>query len=404
MAGGSGDMPDLMAMGEQYWKAWTDFAQNAMQGQSMDWRDPVQAFSRAAGPLGGEAGHAVDALVEQGQRYLGFLQSAAGRMGVGESMSPPNLAEMWKQNIGADNALVDAIRAVSSEGARGFEQIADEIRPALEQARGEWLKTLSTPAFGYSREQQERMQALIRAHSEFETAQAAYHALLMKASQRGMEYFEERLADRAEPGRQLESARAVYDLWVDAAEQAYAEVALSPEFRKVYGDMVNAQMRVKARAQDEVNRQAAQFGLPTRSELDGTHEKIRDLRRELRALRKHLEELESAPASESADAAGARTARGSRPEVRKSAAGARRASRAAAGKPAAARPAKARKSSARAAPAKRARVALVDATDVAPKRVKTRAAAKRGASGSSNKAGKAKPASARGKTKKSRGA
>ena len=55
MAGGSGDMPDLMAMGEQYWKAWTDFAQNAMQGQSMDWRDPVQAFSRAAGPLGGMA-------------------------------------------------------------------------------------------------------------------------------------------------------------------------------------------------------------------------------------------------------------------------------------------------------------------------------------------------------------
>src|SRR5690606_2427999 len=102
-----------------------------------------QAFSRAAGPMGEEAGHAVDALVEQGQRYLGFLQSAASRMGAGQAMNPPNLAELWKQNLGADNALADAIRAVSAEGARGFEQMADEVRPMLEQARGEWLKSLS---------------------------------------------------------------------------------------------------------------------------------------------------------------------------------------------------------------------------------------------------------------------
>jgi hypothetical protein len=159
----------------------------------------------------------------------------------------------------------------------------------LEQARGEWMKSLSTPTFGYSREQQERMQALLRAHSEHEAATAAYHALLAKAGQRGMEYFEEKLAERSEPGRQIESARALYDLWVDAAEEAYAQIALSPEFRAAYGEMVNAQMRLKARVQDEIGRHAASMGLPTRTEMDGTHEKIRDLRRELRALRKQLD-------------------------------------------------------------------------------------------------------------------
>lgn len=279
----------MLAMGQQFWNAWTDLAQGVAQGKSADWSDPMQAFSKAAGPLGGEAAHAVDALAEQGQRYMAFLQSAASRMGMQDPMQAPDLAQLWRHNMAEGNPVLDALRATVSEGARGFEQLAQDIRPMLEQARSEWMKSLSTPTFGYSREQQERMQALLRAQSEHEAATAAYHALLAKAGQRGMEYFEEKLAERSEPGRQIESARALYDLWVDAAEEAYAQIAMSPEFRTAYGEMVNAQMRLKARVQDEIGRHAASMGLPTRAELDGTHEKIRDLRRELRALRQQLD-------------------------------------------------------------------------------------------------------------------
>ena len=291
MAAFGKDGPDPLAMGQQFWNAWTELAQGAAQGKAPDWTAPMHAFSKASSPLGGEAAHAVDALAEQGQRYMAFLQSAASRLGMADPMKTPDLANLWRQSVAEGNPILDALRAAVSEGARGFEQLGQDIRPMLEQMRGEWLKTLSLPTFGYSREQQERMQGLLRAQNEYDAATAAYHALLAKASQRGMEYFEEKLAERSEPGRQVESARALYDLWVDAAEEAYAQVAMSPEFRAAYGEMVNAQMRLKASVQAEIGRHAASMGLPTRSELDGTHEKIRDLRRELRALRQQLDAM-----------------------------------------------------------------------------------------------------------------
>src|SRR6185312_15381523 len=75
---------------------------------------------------------------------------------------------------------------------------------------------------------------------------------------------------------------ALYDLWVDAAEESYAEIALSREFREIYGALVNAQMRVRSQMQQEVERIATDFGMPTRSELDSIGQRLHDLRRELR--------------------------------------------------------------------------------------------------------------------------
>src|SRR4051812_1440821 len=117
---------------------------------------------------------------------------------------------------------------------------------------------------------------------DYQEQNGRYNALILKASQRGFELFESKLAAREEPGRQIDSLRALYDLWVDAAEEGYAEVALSPEFRQVYGELVNAQMRMRSQIQQEVERIATDFGMPTRSELDSIGQRLHDLRREVR--------------------------------------------------------------------------------------------------------------------------
>ncbi len=142
-----------------------------------------------------------------------------------------------------------------------------------------WLRV---PAFGFLREHQEHYQKMAVALVEYQEQTSRYNALIMKASQRGFELFESKLAAREEPGRQIDSLRALYDLWVDAAEEAYAEIALSPEFREVYGELVNAQMRVRSQIQQEVERIATDFGMPTRSELDSIGQRLHDLRREVR--------------------------------------------------------------------------------------------------------------------------
>ena len=142
------------------------------------------------------------------------------------------------------------------------------------------------PAFGFAREQQERWQALAAAQLDYQERSSAYNALMLKAAQRAYEVFEDKLAARAQqPDAQLKSARALFDLWIDAAEEAYAEIALSPEFRKVYGALVDAQMRVRAGVQQQVEQAAGQLGMPTRTEVDAAHKKIAELERQVRRLR-----------------------------------------------------------------------------------------------------------------------
>ena len=82
--------------------------------------------------------------------------------------------------------------------------------------------------------------------------------------------------------------RDSYDVYVDAAEEGYAEIALSDEFREAYGAMVDAQMRVRQMVQGEVERSTASMGMPGRTELDSVHKRVHDLRRRVANLEEQL--------------------------------------------------------------------------------------------------------------------
>ena len=145
------------------------------------------------------------------------------------------------------------------------------------------------PAFGFTREHQERLQAFAQAQLRWQDALANYNALMPKTSQDAYARFESKLAEREVPGRQLGSVRALFDLWVDAAEEAYAQVALSPDYRKAYGELVNAQMRLRADVQAIAEQGANLLGMPGRTEIDSAHRKIAELERQLRRMQRKAE-------------------------------------------------------------------------------------------------------------------
>ena len=184
--------------------------------------------------------------------------------------------------------------------------MSENLMPFLAQAKQEGMSWLQVPAFGYAREHQEHSQKMLVAFAEYQEALKHYNALILKSSQRSFGIFEDKLAERSEPGRQIDSMRALYDLWVDSAEEAYAEIALSDEFRKVYGDVVNAQTRVRSHIQQEVERVGTDLGMPTRTELNSVHKRLHELRRkfhdlnaadastQIDALRAEVQELKQA--------------------------------------------------------------------------------------------------------------
>jgi len=156
---------------------------------------------------------------------------------------------------------------------------------------------LGQPTFGFAREHQERWQQLALAQMDYQQHEQAYNALMGEAARNAFVRFEARLAERTEPGKQLDSARALFDLWIDAAEDAYAQVALSERFREAFGAKVNSQMRLRAALQAEIEQVTQMLGMPTRTEVDAAHRKIVQLEREMRRVRDALDTGNIAPRS-----------------------------------------------------------------------------------------------------------
>lgn len=311
-AGGAGfGMPgDAEAMARQWMNAFGD-AMRAFGGQPQAPQDPWQAtfdtWSRMAG-VGrrDEAADMVERFSMQARQWLGMMQQVAGQF-AGRDASPTDIASAWKQAMGGQgsNPFAALFEGMAGRGQAGFEQWHAQAAPMINAMMGsmlmgglrqEGLGLLRLPAFGMNREHQERLQALAAAQIELQERNDAYNQLMLGIGQDAFVRFERKLSERSEPGRQLKSARALFDLWIDAAEEAYAEVALSHEFRKRYGELVNAQMKVRAGIQREVELFCDLFGMPGRTEVDAAHRRIAELERQVRRLRTAAPQAQAKPA------------------------------------------------------------------------------------------------------------
>ncbi|MDR3386181.1 MAG: class III poly(R)-hydroxyalkanoic acid synthase subunit PhaE [Rudaea sp.] len=309
---------DWQALQSQYWSAWSDATRRAT-GQAppanTPWHEGMEQWSRMFGESGKQS-ETADRLMSSAKNYVALMQSMLAAASAKNAGAAPMQA--WTDALrsgfnlpGVDAALLDnpmaaMLKGISGQGAHGFDAMSETLMPFLAQARQEGMSWLQAPAFGYAREHQEHYQKMLVAFAEYQEALKHYNALILKSSQRSFGIFEDKLAERSEPGRQIDSMRALYDLWVDSAEEAYAEIALSDEFRKVYGDVVNAQTRVRAQIQQEIERVGTDLGMPTRSELNSVHKRLHELRRkfhdlnasdssvQVEALRAEVQELRQA--------------------------------------------------------------------------------------------------------------
>jgi polyhydroxyalkanoate synthase subunit PhaE len=283
---------DFESLAKQYWNFWGDALRQGAMGNmpssatAPGWQQAVDWWSQLLPGGSAQVNDTVERFNRQARDWFGQMQQVAAQF-AGRDHNPTDITQAWRQALGAHggaNPFADIFRAMQGHGQHGVEGWIEQAKPYLDAMQHEGARWLHLPAFGPAREHQERWQKLAQAQQECQHQQNEYNALMMKAAQRAFEIFEEQLTTRIEPGRQVDSARALFDLWIDAAEQAYAEAALSPEFRKVYGAVTNAQMRLRLAVQKEVEQICGLFGMPTRTEVDSAHRKIVELERALRRV------------------------------------------------------------------------------------------------------------------------
>lgn len=262
-------------------------AQKSLQAWQDMWTHAVG--QAGAGAMPGAAGMADN---EAATRVLDGLKGYVG----------------WMENLGAASAATpggvnwaDALaQAFGGAGSQPFSEAFGQL-PGMDQMDPQaWQQqfskfmapgqraadaAFSLPAFGLAREQQEQSQALARAWAEYLQQSARYQALVARVGREAAGRVQDKLGEHEEPGRQIDSLRGLYNLWVDAAEDAWAEIAMSDEYREIYGAMTNAQMRVRQLVQQQTAEIAGQLGLPTRDEVDSLGRRLQELRRELASLR-----------------------------------------------------------------------------------------------------------------------
>ncbi len=310
-SGGPGNAGDFEAMARQYWNAWGQAMRQGGLGIAApqpagQWQQAVDWWSQLMPSGPSQANDAVARFNQQASQWFGQMQQVAAQF-AGQDNSASEIGQAWRRAMGADAdnpfpgmLFPDMFKAMRGQGAHGLDEWLDQVKPYLEGFQHQSQRWQQLPAFGQYREHQERWQALQLAQQNYQQQTEAFNALMMKCAQRAFDVFEDKLTAHEEPGRQLTSARALFDLWIDSAEQAYADIALSAEFREVYGTLTNAQMRLRAAIQLEVEHLTGLFGMPTRTEIDSAHRKIADLERALRraasASARPVAERKAAPA------------------------------------------------------------------------------------------------------------
>lgn len=282
MVGGT-DGNDFEASLRNCWENWQQAMNPTGGGARFPWRESLEQWTQMLGasvPM--QAPGFGTQFQQQAGDWLGTMQQVAAGF-AGRDSSAADVASAWREAVQGQG---DAMLRWMLDAARGGHAMADQpwlrdIAQAVQTGFGhaDWL---NAPAFGPAREHQARWQALLKMQRDYQQSVEQYVDSIRGALEDAFHRFEEKLTDHETPGSQLTSARAMFDLWIDAAEEAYASVALSEDFQRVYAELANAQMRLQAATRHELERACEVLGVPTRTEMDSAHRRIAELERLLR--------------------------------------------------------------------------------------------------------------------------
>lgn len=131
------------------------------------------------------------------------------------------------------------------------------------------------PALGYSREYQEIGRRMLHLTAQF---QRRYAEFLQHSADIGQSAFQATQRRASKDDTLLASPAAIYDAWIDCAEEAYAQAAHGEPFARLLADLCNILSGFKIERGKLLEALARQFDWPSRAEVDSLHRQVGILR------------------------------------------------------------------------------------------------------------------------------
>jgi polyhydroxyalkanoate synthase subunit PhaE len=200
----------------------------------------------------------------------------------------------WQAFSDAARSYLDSINASST--SKAAQQFSDFLREQFGRYSQAWgfahtppagapisADPLSqTPAFGATREHQQRAQRIVDVSQRMGDAQRRLQRLWSDVLRDAATKFVSQLKPLPSGGATADSLRQLYDAWIDCAEDAYASVAHGEAFCQAQADFANAASQWRLEQQANIEHWSKFLDLPTRSEINSLTRRLRAVEEQLR--------------------------------------------------------------------------------------------------------------------------
>lgn len=236
-----------------------------------------------------------------------------------EKLSKPWLEAMNSAPMSGmmGNMMSMPMMGQADAGSNGLKQLTSSYWGAFEKTVAPYVES---PTFGYSREYDAKVRRAFGSWVSLQRANAEYQLLMADIAAKAFEKVMRDLAENAQKGATIGSYKELVNQMISTSDEVFLESFRGEEYIKTQGQLLNAAMahKINERELTEVFLEAQ--GMPTRTELDETHQTIYELRKELRTLRRDIKTLreDSEPSSGPKPAKKSNTRRTSKAKTRTS--------------------------------------------------------------------------------------
>jgi class III poly(R)-hydroxyalkanoic acid synthase PhaE subunit len=314
---------DWFDIQRKYWDAWTDMSRQALSaaspqsGEAMPgtseltkpWEAALDHWWQAFSPAAPEASRDfMQKMLDQGKVFFrmaeSFMPGAADGSTSGDwagiLKSLEDMQSRFANTIEDGGDSLHRLMAVWELPYDNWQRMASSLMPMPGDAlrnmphdpvRGHVDRMLSAPGLGYTREEQSQYQDLMRCTLDYQKALQEYLGFYSKLGVKSVERMRGYLQGVIDSGKSIDSARAIYDNWVQCCEQVYGEEVSTAEYARIHGRLINSQMALKQRMSVMVDESLGALNMPSRSELRTLQDRLQEARRENKRLRSELNVL-----------------------------------------------------------------------------------------------------------------
>lgn len=177
------------------------------------------------------------------------------------------------------------------------EAYSDYIRYVSDAYTNSFGKVFNLVGIGVNREDTEQQAQTLDSYMRLMFSYTELVSLILKIARKTSEALTKDYAAAMTDGSEPMDFKKFYSMWLKTNEQAFENFFASAEFTKAFNQFASDASQFKIKSDKLMEKMLAQIPVPTNTEMKSLYKTVYDLRKEVAALQKQVQELEKKAAA-----------------------------------------------------------------------------------------------------------